>query len=418
MANPPVVVIGAGIIGVCSAAYLQRSGHDVLILDPRGAGEATSYGNAGCLNGSSVVPIGMPGTIRQVPSWLMDPLGPLAIRWPYLPSIAPWLWRFWRASGPAQVQEIANALRPLLRDSLANFAPLVKDAGIAHLVHRVGHLVAYSTEAGYAKDAAAMRLRESTGVQIEVLDREALRELEPDLSPEFVCARLMRENGHTSNPGALVKGLAADIERRGGRLLQERVIGFATNDAGVTAVRTEHGVHAAKAVVVAGGAWSRDLALQLGDRVPLDTERGYHIVIRDAESATRIPTTWAEGKVIATPMEGGLRIAGQVEFAGLDAPPRWERADLQLRLGQKMFPALLREYPEHRLSRWLGFRPSLPDSMPVLGRASAHANAFYAFGHGHVGMAAGSTTGRVVSELVSATKTSIPIEAFSPRRFR
>lgn len=417
MSSPPVIVIGAGIVGVCAASWLQRDGHDVLLLDPRGAGEGTSFGNAGCLNASSVVPVGMPGTIAQVPSWLADPLGPLALRWSYVPRIAPWLWRLWRASAPDRVEAIARALRPLLADSVPNYLPLVRDAGIERLVQRIGHLFAYTTEDGYAKDAAAMRLRQSTGVAIEDLDREQLRELEPDLAPSFVRARLVRENGHTSDPGGLVRGLADHVVRRGGRLLRERVTGFDLNDVGVTAVRTDAGVHAARAVVVAAGAWSKPLARMLGDDVPLDTERGYHIMVRDPETATRIPTMWVEGKIIATAMDGGLRFAGQVEFAGLDAPPNWGRADVQLHLARRMFPALLPEYPESRISRWLGFRPSMPDSMPVLGRARRAANAFHAFGHGHVGMAAGSTTGRVVADLVSGRAPSIPIDAFAATRF-
>lgn len=416
--NPPVVVIGAGVVGVCTASYLQRAGLPVLLLDPFGAGERTSFGNAGCLNASSVVPMAMPGVIGKVPGWLTDPLGPLAIRWSYLPRLAPWLYRFWRASRPHRVQEIAHALRPLLARTLENYSPLVKDARAELLVHRIGHLFAYSTEAGYRADAAAMALRAATGVEIEDLDRASLRELEPDLSPAFSRGRLVRENGHTSDPGRLVKLLAEAVEQRGGRFLRERVVGFEASDQGVSAVRTERRLHAARAVVLAAGAWSRPLARMLGDDVPLDTERGYHIVVRDAESGPRIPTMWAEGKIIATPMDGGLRFAGQVEFAGLDAPPNWGRADVQLALGQKMYPRLSASYPEERLSRWIGFRPSLPDSLPVIGRSTRFANAFHAFGHGHVGMAAGSTTGRVVAELVSGKTPSIPVEPFSPARFR
>jgi glycine/D-amino acid oxidase-like deaminating enzyme len=416
--SAPVVVIGAGIVGVCTASYLQREGHAVILIDPKGPGEATSFGNAGCLNGSSIVPVAMPGVISKVPGWLADPLGPLAIRWSYLPRLAPWLYRFWRASSPARVEEIARALRPLLKDSLDNYAPLVRDAGAERLVHRIGHLFAYTTEAAWQGDEAAMALRASNGVSIETLDTEALHELEPDLAPGFIRGRLVRENGHTSNPGRLVKTLAETVVRRGGRIVEERVVGFEANDTGVSAVRTDRGAYPARAVVLATGAWSKTLARMLGDDVPLDTERGYHVVVHDPESAPRIPTMWVEGKIIATAMEGGLRVAGQVEFAGLDAPPNWGRADVQLDLARKMYPALAREHPEARLSRWMGFRPSMPDSLPVIGPSTRYANAFHAYGHGHVGMAAGSTTGRVVAEMVSGKRSSIPIEPFSPRRFR
>lgn len=413
----PIIIVGAGIVGLCSALYLQRDGRKVTLIDAGGPGEGSTFGNAGCLNASSVVPVSMPGTIRQVPGWLMDPLGPLAIRWSYLPSFLPWLMRFWRAGTPARVQQQAQALRPLLVDSLANYLPLAKEAGVDRLIHHIGHLVAYSSEEGYRKDEAAMKLRADNGSAIATLSGNELHELEPDLGAQFTKGRIIRENGHCSNPLALAQGLARLIERRGGTILREKVAGFETSGGEVTAVTTDRGRHAASHVVLAAGAWSKQMARQLGDDVPLDTERGYHIMIRDAASGPRIPTTWAEGKTVATPMETGLRFAGTVEFAGIDAPPNWERANMQLRLGQQMYPQLAANYPEERLTRWMGFRPSMPDSLPVIGPAARYRNAFHAFGHGHVGLCAGSTTGRVVADLIAGRKPLIPIEAFSAKRF-
>lgn len=413
----PIVIVGAGIVGLCSAAYLQQDGRKVMLIDAAGPGEGASFGNAGCLNASSVVPMSMPGTIKQVPGWLMDPLGPLAIRWSYLPSVLPWLLRFWRAGSIENVQRQAKALRPLLVDSIANYLPLAKEAGIDHLIHRIGHLFAYSSEEGYRKDETAMALRSAHGSAVTALSADELHELEPDLGPQFVKARIIRENGHCSNPHALAQGLARMIEQRGGMILRERVTNFESIGRDVTAVITERGRHPASQVVLAAGAWSKEMAKQLGDRVPLDTERGYHIMIRDAESGPRIPTMWAEGKTIATAMDGGLRFAGTVEFAGLDAAPNWERATMQMRLGQKMYPQLASNYPEERLTRWMGFRPSMPDSIPVIGQASGFRNALHAFGHGHVGLCAASTTGRVVADLVAGRAPSIPIDAFSPKRF-
>ena len=413
----PIVIVGAGIVGLCSAAYLQRDGRKVTLIDAGGPGEGSTFGNAGCLNASSVVPVSMPGTIKQVPGWLMDPLGPLAIRWSYLPTFLPWLVRFWRAGTPAKVQQQARALRPLLVDSIANYLPLAKEAGVDRLIQQIGHVFAYSTEAGYRKDEAAMQLRADHGSAITPLSRDDLHELEPDLGPQFLKGRIIRENGHCANPLGLAQGLARLIEKRGGTILRESVTRFESSGREVTAVITDRGRHAASHVVLAAGAWSKPMARQLGDAVPLDTERGYHIMIRDAESGPRIPTMWAEGKTVSTPMEGGLRFAGTVEFAGIDAPPNWERANMQLRLGQQMYPRLAPNYPEERLTRWMGFRPSMPDSLPVIGPASGFRNAIHAFGHGHVGLCAGSTTGRVVADLIAGRKPIIPIEAFSAKRF-
>lgn len=415
--NPPVIIIGAGIVGVAAAMHLQRDGRDVVIIDMQDPGEGASFGNAGCLNPSSVVPVGMPGVIKQVPGWLTDPLGPLAIRPTYLPKLVPWLWQLWKASSPERVREIASALRPLLADPVERHRELAREAGVEQLIQQRGHLFVYSSEAGWKKDEAATGLRMQNGIKMWEVKREELREMEPDLSPDFIRGRLFTENGHVSNPGRLVKSLAESVVKRGGRIVKEKVIGFETNDQGVTAVRTDRGSHPCSHVVLAIGAWAKKLAAELGDRVPLDTERGYHIMIKDPESAPRIPTMWVEGKVVATPMETGIRFASMVEFAGIDAPPNWARAYNQLKIGQKMLPALAKEYPEARLTKWLGFRPSMPDSLPVIGAASRYKNAIHAFGHGHVGLASGPTTGGLVADLIAERAPRISIDAFSPRRF-
>jgi D-amino-acid dehydrogenase len=415
--SAPVVIIGAGIVGVATAMQLQRDGREVVLIDMQEPGEGASFGNAGCLNPSSVVPVGMPGVIKQVPGWLTDPLGPLAIRPAYLPKLVPWLWHFWKASSPTRVREISAALKPLLHDPVARHLDLAREAGVEQLIQQRGHLFVYSTEEGWQKDAAATALREQQGIKMLEVKRDELREMEPDLSPDFIRGRLFTENGHVSNPSRLVKSLAAHVVKRGGRIIKEKVIGFETNDQAVSAVRTEQGVHPCSHVVLATGAWAKSLAAQLGDRVPLDTERGYHIMIKDPESAPRIPTMWVEGKVVATPMETGIRFASMVEFAGLEAPPNWARAYNQLRIGQKMLPALAKEYPESRLTKWLGFRPSMPDSLPVIGIASRYKNAIHAFGHGHVGLASGPTSGGIVADLIAERAPRIAIDAFSPRRF-
>jgi D-amino-acid dehydrogenase len=241
--------------------------------------------------------------------------------------------------------------------------------------------------------------------------------MEPDLAPRYARARMIRESGHTSNPLALVQALAASVGRRGARIVREKVLGFEDNGARLTAVRTELGRHAASHVVLAAGAWSGPLAAKLGDAVPLETERGYHVMISDPERKSVIPTMSGEGKFIAITLDTGIRFAGQVELASLDAPADWNRARILLRLGRRMYPGLGGHDLEARLTMWLGFRPSLPDSLPVIGPASRFVNAIHAFGHGHVGMCAGATTGRIVADLIAGRAPCVPIEAFSPRRF-
>ena len=417
----PVIVIGAGIIGACVAAYLQRDGHQVTLIDHAAPGSGASLGNGGMLSGSSIIPVAMPGVAAKVPGWLLDAQGPLTIRWGYLPALAPWLWRFVAAAQPAKVAAQAAALRALLAPSLDNYAPIARDAGASHLIHQQGTLYLYGSAQSFHNDQRNTELRLRNGVVIDDVIGADLRALEPDLAPQFTHARLVRANGHVSDPRALVEALVAHAAARGATLLHERVTGFEHNGAGINAVITETSRHAAAHVVLACGAWSKPLATQLGDRVPLDTERGYHVIVKDAEKGPRTPTLHVDGSFGATPMDMGLRIIGTVELAGLDAPPNWKRADVLLRKAQALYPGLAAglapDSQDQRLTRWLGFRPSMPDSLPVIGASSRFANAWHAFGHGHVGMCAGSTTGRVIADLIAGRTPCIPLEPFSPQRF-
>jgi len=412
-----VGVIGAGMVGVVAASFLQRAGHDVFIVEPGNPGEGASFGNAGCLNGSSVVPMSMPGVIRSVPGWLSDPMGPLTIRWSYLPALAPWLIRFIRAGRPDKVQAQARALRAILGPSLATLAPLLRDAGAQDLVKNVGHLLVYRSAEQWRHDSAAWALRRENGIQWDELDADELRQLEPALAREYVKGVLVAENGHTVNPHRLVNTLVQGFRRNGGRIERRRAVGFELDGDRLTGIRTDNGSLRADAAVVAAGVWSKPLAAELGDKIPLETERGYHLIIRDPEVMPRVPVADAAGKFVATPMETGLRVAGTVELAGLAAPPNWERSRVLLRHVHRLFPALRESYPEQRLSMWMGHRPSTPDSLPVIGRARRIPDVVYAFGHGHVGMAAAPMTGKLVAELVSGAPTSVDVAPFNAERF-
>ncbi|HEY1796242.1 MAG TPA: FAD-binding oxidoreductase [Stellaceae bacterium] len=413
-----VGVIGAGMVGVCAASYLQRAGHSVFLIDPGNPGEGASFGNAGAFNASSVTPMAMPGVIGNVPKWLMDPLGPLSLRWSYLPRVLPYLYRFWRSSTPEQVHAQARALRPLVGATLTALRPLVDAADAEAFVHQRGHLYVYRSAESLAKDGLAWTLRRENGVVVDEFNADELRQLEPTLSREYTHGLLVRENGHTSNPFGLVSRLVAHFLGQGGEIVHARALGFRLDGRRLAAIRTDVGELSADAAVVCAGAYSKPLAAALGDKVPLETERGYHLMIADPEVMPRIPTADGDGKFVATPMETGLRFAGTVELAGLAAPPDWRRARMLLEQGRKMLPGLAAHYPEARISVWMGHRPSMPDSLPVLGPSSASPDVFYAFGHGHVGMTCAPMTGRIVAELVSGRPAPIDISPFAARRFR
>jgi D-amino-acid dehydrogenase len=412
-----VGVIGAGMVGVCAASWLQRDGHSVFLVEAAEPGRGASFGNAGCFNGSSITPMAMPGVIWDVPRWLLDPLGPLALRWSYLPAIAPWLLGFIRAATPEKVRSTARALRPLVGPTLETLKPLASAAGAEDLVHRLGHLYVYRSAESLEKDRLAWDLRRDNGVEVDEFDANELRQLEPALSRDYVRGMLVRENGHTSNPLALVERLVDHFLRSGGELVRARARGFRLEGGRLSAIATDTGDLRADAAVVCAGAYSKPLAAALGDKVPLETERGYHLMIRDPEVMPRIPTADADGKFVATPMDTGLRFAGTVELAGLDAPPNWRRARILLEQGRKMLPGLAAAHPEERISVWMGHRPSLPDSLPVIGPSAATPDVIYAFGHSHVGMTSAPMTGRVVSDLVAGRPAAIDIAPFSASRF-
>ncbi|HEX3882086.1 MAG TPA: FAD-binding oxidoreductase [Stellaceae bacterium] len=413
-----VGVIGAGMVGICVASYLQRDGHSVFLIEPGNPGEGASFGNAGAFNASSVTPVAMPGTIRNVPKWLMDPVGPLSLRWSYLPRVLPYLYRFWRAGTPEKVHEQARALRPLVGATLTALRPLIEAAGAEHFVHQRGHLYVYRSAESLAKDGLAWTLRRENGVTVDEFDADELRQLEPTLSREYTHGLLVRENGHTSNPLGLVTRLVEHFIGRGGEIVHARALGFRLDGHHLTAIRTDAGEFPADAAIICAGARSKPLAAALGDKVPLETERGYHLMIADPEVMPRIPTADADGKFVATPMELGLRFAGTVELAGLAAPPDWRRARILLEQGRRMLPGLAASHPEERISVWMGHRPSMPDSLPVLGPSSASPDVIYAFGHGHVGMTSAPMTGRVVADLVSGRPATIDISPFAASRFR
>ncbi len=412
-----VVVIGGGIIGVCTASWLLRDGHDVTIIEPSGIASGASFGNAGCLNYSSVVPMSLPGNLWKVPNWLTDPLGPLAIRWRYLPKLAPWLFAFLRAGTLDKAQRQAAALTPLLAGSFESYTPLVRNAGADVLVRREGHLVVYPTIEDFEGDSLAWKLRRDNGVKYELLKKDALWEFEPSLSRDRQLGVYIRDNGHTTNPGAFTLALADAFRRDGGHIVEARAIGFDRSAGEPRSVKTNTGAIECDVAIVTAGARSLAFAAECGDHIPLDTERGYHVVIRNPESRPRATIMDYAGKFVATSMDMGLRLAGTVEFAGLEAAPNWQRARMLLTLGRRLFPVLKENYPEEELSLWMGFRPSLPDSMPVIGASTQSKNVIYAFGHGHIGMAAGANTGRAVADLVAGRPPCIPVEPFSPRRF-
>lgn len=408
-----VVVVGAGVVGLCCASHLQQRGHRVTLIDPRPPGEYCSRGNAGCFSRCSCVPLGLPGMWKKVPGWLLDPTGPLHIPLRYGLRIAPWLWRFQRASSIARVNRIADALHALLTVTLDQWRPLAARAGVPELIVQQGYAFAYESAAAFEGDALGREIRRAHGVAIEVLQGPDIVAFDPALSPQLSHLVLLPEQGHCPNPLRLSRALAARLREDDARFVTGTVSGFEVVAGRVTRVQTAAGPIDADAVVIAAGAHSKPLAAQLGSDVPLETERGYHAMLASPGIVPRIPVASGEGKYFVTPMEEGLRIAGTVELAGLDASPDYRRADALVDKAKRLLPAL----STSSIERWMGHRPSLPDSLPVIGRSQRAGNAFLAFGHGHVGLTAAAPTGEIVADLVAGRTPFMDVSPFSAARF-
>jgi len=408
-----VVVVGAGIVGVCCASYLRRDGLEVTLIDQEGPGEGASKGNAGALSPGSCVPLAMPGVVRKVPGWLTDPEGPLSIRPAYLPRALPWLLRFVRSARPARVAQISDALRALHRNVFECYEPLVARAGCADLIRRTGTMVVYRSQEAFDASRREWDMRRERGARLQVISGAQLRELEPALAPTHTHGVLSPDHGYVADPHRLVTRLAERFVQDGGRLERGRVLALGRGPDGGVEIHLEGRAISAPRVVIAAGARSTELTSTIGIRLPLETQRGYHVTLSEPGFVPRIPVSSSEGKFYATPMEGGLRVAGTVEFAGLDAPPDYRRARKLLAQVKTLYPQVRTE----SFTEWMGHRPCMPDSLPVIDRAPGFDAVLLAFGHGHNGMTSGPVTGRLVADLVAGRPPFIDVAPYSARRF-
>ena len=409
-----VTVIGAGIVGLCCARTLQRRGCTVTVIDRVDPGMGTSYGNAGIFSTSAVMPEGKPGVWKKVPGWLLDPLGPLTIRPSYLPQLAPWLLRFIANSRPRRVEEISRALSSITLPGLEHYSALLDDVpGDQLSIRRQGCLYLYPNPADVAAAAADNEIRRRRGVALEMLGPDEIRQLLPAIGPDMAGGALATESGHAASPLALSQLLAARIEADGGRFIRAKVSGFAIGADGPTYVHTDHGNVEIEDLVIAAGAFSTPLAKVLGNNLPLDTERGYHMMLPQPNVEVRVPMLISSLGFGITPMNDGLRLAGTVEFGGVEALPNYARAEALLTHAKRLFP----ELGDSGAEPWMGHRPSMPDSLPVISRSSRFDRVFYAFGHGHLGLSLGAVTGRIIADLLQDRPADIDPTPFRADRF-
>jgi D-amino-acid dehydrogenase len=348
-----------------------------------------------------------------VPGYLADPLGPLTVRWSYLPKAVPWLRRFAASSRLHRVVRIADGLRALLRQTFDAYEPLVKHAGVSDLIHRTGYLVVYENESAYRGDALAWKLRRDRGVVIKEFNSAAIQRVAPALAKIYCRGLYLPEQGYVANPGRLTKALAAQFQRDGGKILQRKVLGIELGPAGPVALVTDAGKMPVKTLVVCAGAHSAEITSMLGEPLPMEAERGYHVTLPGQRRKLPLPVFAPEGKFFVTPMEMGLRIAGQAEFAGIYAEPNYARAQVLARHLRRMFPGI----GFTGATQWMGRRPSMPDSLPVIGTSAKFGGVYYAFGHGHIGLCGAAPTGRIIADLIAGRQPSIDVSPYRAGRF-
>jgi D-amino-acid dehydrogenase len=412
--RPRVIVVGAGIVGLCVAWFLQRDGAAVTVLDRDGPGEGTSSGNAGAISAGSVAPLAMPGVLAQVPRMLLDRRAALHIPAPYWPAALPWLWRFVLSARPARVREIADGMAQLLAGAEERHRDILRAEGALELFRDEGQLYLYLDEAHLAKDEAAWALRRAHGLEMRVLDRAGVLALEPEVSAAYRVGVFLPRQGHCVNPLRHARVVARGVARMGGAIRRARVEALTTEGLRVTGVRAGGERLKAEHVVLAAGAWSAALLAPLGIRVPLESQRGYHVMLPDPGVMPRRPVVPADRKAFLTPMEEGLRVGGTVEFGGTERAPNPTRAALLLE-------DLLKVYPQARTADarpfWMGHRPCLPDTLPVIGPVRAHPGLWCAFGHGHLGLTASAPTGALLARALLGPAPNADLAPFSIERF-
>ena len=407
-----LTIVGAGIVGLCSAIEASRAGLTVTVIDRLPPGEATSHGIAGVISPWSVVPQAMPGIWKNVPKWLFDPKGPVKVRWRDLPAVLPWVRRFFSHATEAEATRVSDAMALLMHDNMAVYADYLTGSGAERLI-RSSHLITVYRD-GPKPDLSDLgsRLRLRHGADLDVLDGPELRELEPDLSPDIRYGVVVRNQARTVDPGAVCKALARIAEGAGVRFLRAEVRSIRPEGDGFLLEGPGLSLPAPR-VLLAAGAWSAKLLKPLGIDLPLIGERGYHLVFTDPGVRLRNSISDGQAKVILSEMDAGIRIAGTAEFADPDAPPNYARARALRPLAERLLPGL-RSTPA---VEWMGVRPSFPDNLPVIGRLGAFENLFGAFGHSHYGFGMAPQTARIAVDLLTGKRANQDLSFVAPDRF-
>lgn len=412
--RPSVIVVGAGIVGLCVAWHLARRGADVTVYDPNPPGSGCSSGNAGAFSPGSIIPLATPRTIFSAPAMLLKPSSALHVPPRYWLKAAPWLFRFIRSASPAKVAAASDALAALYRDAIDRHREILAEIGALDLIRLTGHLHLYRNETQLAKDLPDWETRRRHGIEVERLSRDGIEGLEPGVAAAYQIGMFLPAHGMTIDPFRLGTTIADELWRRQVRFVDQPALALVPEGRSIVGIRVGEKVHRADHVVLAAGMWSRKLLEGVGYHVPLESQRGYHIDLTDAGVRPSRPIIPADRKVFITPLDSKLRVAGTVELLGLDAPPTESRARLLLDDLAAVFPDVRTDDQD---PIWMGHRPCLPDSLPVIGATKRWDGLWCGFGHGHLGLTGAAVTGDLIANAILRRPLGIDIAPFSIDRF-
>jgi len=407
-----VIVIGAGVIGLSAALMAQTRGLSVTVVDREGPAAGASAGNAGAFAFTDILPLASPGILRKAPKWLLDPLGPLSIPPAYALQIAPWLYRFWRACSPRAVAASTTAQTALMDLSRAELEPFLATTGTLWMLRKDGNLQVYESEAEFRTSLSGWQARKAHGIEFRHMAAEEMAALQPGLSPRFTHGTFTPGWFSIADPKDYVLALAERFRAQGGTILRAEVVGLLPQGTEVY-VQTRGETLKADQVVLAAGAFSHQIARTLGERIPLETERGYNTTLPPDALDLRCQVTFGGHGFVVSRLSSGIRVGGAVELGGLNLPPNYKRSEAMLRKAKGFLPGLKTDGGK----QWMGFRPSLPDSLPAIGRAKASPRVVYAFGHGHLGLTQSAGTARLVADLLTDAPAALDLHPFSPQRF-
>ena len=410
-----IAVIGAGIVGVSTALWLKRDGHDVTVFDRIEPGDPkqTSYGNAGLLARSSVIPVPTPGLIKAVPKMLLRKDGPLFLKWRYLPKLLPWLIPFLKGANEEAVRRTATALTDILGDAVDQHAALAEGTDATQYIAKGQYTFLYKDRAYFEKEALSFSIRAEHGFTWDELDRDALLQIDPNLGPDYGFGASVHDHGWITNPGAYTAALFDAFRKMGGTFIQAEVQDLKSRNNGGAQVTAAGETLDFDRAVLASGAWSKKLGEGLGHKIALETERGYHVMLKDSSVRPPNPYMIGDAKFGLTPMQFGVRAAGLVEFGGLNAAPSTAPLDLFRRALRRVYPTI--EWQEEET--WMGHRPSTTDSLPLIGESTRASGIYFAFGAQHIGLTSGPKTGRLISDMIGGRRPNIDLSPFAINRF-